>query len=124
MLSGILYGLNSIVWLAFAGLLGVLCIRTRSKGLIVMFATYVGFMIVGAIFQPFFQQYIDRWARGKVDNWLTESMTLGSFVMIFEMIKRFFYMSLNLIGLLLVYKEWRQGKFRQPEPEPVEESTS
>lgn len=114
MLSGILYGLNIIVWLVFVGLLGFLCIRTRSKGLIVLFATYVGFMIVEAIFQPFFQQYIDRWAGGKVDNWLTESMTLGSFLMIFEMIKRFFYMSLNLIGLFLVYKEWRQGKFNQP----------
>ena len=114
MLSGILYGLNISVWLAFAGLLLLLCIRTRSKGLIVMFATYVGFMIVGAIFQPFFQQYIDRWATGEINNWLTERMTLGSFLMIFEMIKRFFYMGLNLIGLLLVYKEWRQGKFNQP----------
>lgn len=114
MLTGILVTLTIIVQLAVMGLLLLLCIRTRSKGLIVMFVTYVGFMIVGVIFQPFFQQYIDRWAEGEVDNWLTERMTLGSFVMIFEMMKRFFYMSLNLIGLLLVYKEWRQRKFNQP----------
>ncbi len=114
MLTGVLVALTYIVYLAFVGLLLWLCIRTQSKGLIVLFATYVGFMVVGAIFQPFFQQYIDRWVGGEVNNWLTERMTLGTFLMIFEMIKRFFYMSLNLIGLILVYKEWRQGKFNQP----------
>ena len=124
MLTGILVTLTIIVQLAVMGLLLLLCIRTRSKGLIVMFGTYIGFMIVGAIFQPFFQQYIDQWAEGEVDNWLTERMTLGSFVAIFEMIKRFFYMNLNLIGLILVYKEWRHGKFGQSEPESIEESTS
>ena len=114
MLTNVLVALTIIVQLAVMGLLLLLCIRTRSKGLIVLFATYVGFMIVGTIFQPFIQQYIDRWAAGEINNWLTERMTLGSFLVIFEMIKRFFYMGLNLIGLILVYKEWRQGKFNQP----------
>lgn len=114
MLTNVLVTLTIILQLAVIGLLLLLCIRTRSKGLIVLFATYVGFMIVGAIFQPFFQQYIDQWAGGEIDNWLTERMTLGSFLMLFEMIKRFCYMSLNLIGLLLVYREWRQGQFNQP----------
>ena len=114
MLTGVLVALTYIVYLAFVGLLLWLCIRTQSKGLIVLFATYVGFMVVGAVFQPFFQQYIDRWVGGEVNNWLTERMTFGTFLMIFEMIKRFFYMSLNLIGLIFVYKEWRQGKFNQP----------
>lgn len=121
MLTGVLVALTYIVYLAFVGLLLLLCIRIRSKGLIILFATYVGFMVVGAIFQPFFQQYIDRWTGGEVNNWLTESMTLGSFLMIAELIKRFFYMSLNLIGLILVYKEWRQGKFHQPQSEHPQE---
>ena len=113
MLTNVLVVLTVIVNLAFVGLFLLFCIRTRSKGLIVLFVTYVGFMVVDAIFQPFFQQYIDRWVAGEVNHWLTGRMTLGSFLMVFEMIKRLFYMSLSLIGLLLVYKEWRQGKFNQ-----------
>ena len=90
MLTGVLVALTYIVYLAFVGLLLWLCIRTQSKGLIVLFATYVGFMVVGAIFQPFFQQYIDRWVGGEVNNWLTERMTLGTFLMIFVKCQRLF----------------------------------
>ena len=114
MLTDVLMALDFIVHLAFVGLLLLLCIRTRSKGLIVIFATCVGFTVIGAISEPLFQQYIDQWVGGEVNNWLTESMSIGSFLMISEMIKRCFYMGLNLIGLVFVYREWRHGKFNQP----------
>ena len=106
--------LTVIVHLAFVGLLFLLCIRTRSKGLIVILATCVGFWVIGVIFQPFFQQYIDQWAGNKVNSWLTESMSIGEFLILFSLIKRLFYGSLGLIGIVLIYKEWRQGKFNYP----------
>ena len=106
--------LTVIVHLALVGLLFLLCIRTRSKGLIVIFATCVGFWVIGVIFQPLFQQYIDQWVGGEVNNWLTESMSIGEFLILFSYIKHLFYGSLGLIGIVLIYKEWRLGKFSPP----------
>lgn len=60
MLSGILYGLNIIVWLAFAGLLGFLCFRTRSKGLILISAILLTSGIFDWGFEQVSQLYVDQ----------------------------------------------------------------
>ena len=121
-------GLTAVAHLAFVGLLLLLSIRTQSKGLLVLLLTYVSFTVINALPNTLFDQYIHRWVTDEMNNWLTENMSVGGFMVGFGLIERFFFYSLNLVGIFLTYKEWRLGKFRQPhtsEPNsaPVEMTT-
>ena len=117
----ILAGLNIVAQLALIGLLLFLGFRTRSKGVIFMSAILLGSGIFNSIFQHFYQPYIDQWVAGEISNWLTQSMTVGVFVLTIAYIKSFLYKSLLLLGVFLIYRDWRQGKFRLPQPEHREE---
>ncbi len=117
----IIAGLSIIAHVALIGLLLFLCFRTRSKGVIFLTALLLTSGIFSSIFQHFFDSYIDQWAAGEINNWLTQSMTMGEFVLTVAYIKSFLYKSLCLLGVFLIYREWRQGKFRFPQPEHREE---
>ena len=114
MLSGILYGLNIIVWLTFAGLLGVLCFRIRSKGLILISAV----LLTGGIFDWAFEQvsqlYVDRSMASKTSGEGTPDMRSGEFLLTLSLIQHLLYNCLCLLGGFFIFREWRQGKFRQP----------
>ena len=124
MLSGILYGLNISVWLAFAGLLGFLCFRTRSKGLILMSAILLAGGIFDWAFEQVSQLYVDQSIAGKMNGEGTQDMRVGEFLLTLSLIQHLLYNCLCLLGGFFIYREWRQGKFRQPEPEPTKEPTS
>ena len=110
----ILAGLDIIAHLVFAGLLLFLCFRMRSKGVIFISALLLTSGIFSAIFEHFYRPYINQWQGGEISNWLTQSMTLGEFILTVAYIESFLYKSLFVIGLFLIYREWRQGKFRYP----------
>ena len=117
MLSGILYGLNIIVWLAFAGLLGFLCFRTRSKGLILISAILLTSGIFDWGFEQVSQLYVDQSIASKMSGEGTQDMRVGEFLLTLSLIQHLLYNCLCLLGGFLIFREWRQGKFRQPEPE-------
>lgn len=122
MFINIIAGLSIVAELAFIGILLFCCYRTKSKGVILLSATLLlTSRIFNAIFSHFFNPYIDQWAAGEMSNWLTQSMTIGQFILTVSYIKSFLYKSLCVLGILLIYREWRQGKFRQPSPEHREE---
>ena len=121
MFVNIIAGLSILAHLALIGMLLFCCFRTRSKGVIFISALFLTSGIFSAIFRHFFDPYIDQWTAGEISNWLTQNMTVGVFVLTVAYIKSFLYKSLFLLGVFLIYTEWRQGKFRLPQPEHQEE---
>lgn len=117
----VIAGLSIGAHLVLVGLLLFLCFRTRSKGVILLSAILLTSGIFNSIFAHFFNPYIDQWAAGEMSNWLTQSMTIGQFILTVSYIQSFLYKSLLVLGIFLIYKEWRQGKFRLPQPEHREE---
>ncbi len=117
----IITGLSIVAHLALIGLLLFCCFRTKSKGVIFITLLLLTSGIFGSIFQHFYRPYIDQWQAGEISNWLTQSMTMGEFILAVAYIKSFLYRSLFVLGVFLIYREWRQGKFRLSQPERREE---
>ena len=114
-------GLSIVAHLALIGLLLFCCFRTRSKGVILLSALLLTSGIFGSIFKHFSDPYIDQWVAGEMSNWLTQSMTTGQFLLTVSIVKSFLYRSIFVLGVFLIYREWRQGKFRLSQPEHREE---
>lgn len=121
MLNGVLYGLTIIVWLALAGLLVFLCVRTRSKGLMLISAVLLTSMIFNSLFEQTLGSYMDRWIASEITSEGVASMNAGDFLTKVAMVKLLLYQCLCLLGGCLVYREWRQGKLRNPQPAHREE---
>ncbi|RKU15908.1 hypothetical protein C6503_13360 [Candidatus Poribacteria bacterium] len=117
----IIASLSIVAHLTLVGLLLFLCFRTRSKGVILISAILLTSGIFSSIFKHFSDPYMDQWIAGEISNWLTQSMTLGEFVLTVAYIKSFLYKSLFVLGVFLIYREWRQGKFHLPQPQHREE---
>lgn len=117
----IITGLSIVAHLALIGLLLFCCFRTRSMGVILLSALLLTSGIFGSIFKHFSDPYIDQWVAGEMSNWLTQSMTTGQFLLTVSFIKSFLYRSIFVLGVFLIYREWRQGKFRLSQPEHREE---
>ena len=112
--------LNLVVRLVLPGLLTLLYLRTRSKGLLVISATLFISRLFGASFNAVIGQYITGWSRGEVNNWLTQYMTVGEFSVIFYYMKTLLYDGSLLLGVFLVYRDWSSGKIHQRHHEPLE----
>ena len=121
MFNSVFYGLNTIVWLALAVLLVVLCFRTRSKGLILISAILLTNGMFNSIFEQVLGLYMDRWIASEIAGERVLNMNTGDFLMRVALVKSLLYSCLCLLGGFLVYREWRLGKFRNPQPEQVEE---
>ena len=121
MFNSVFYGLNIIVWLALAVLLVVLCLRTRSKGLILISAILLTSGMFNSIFEQVLGLYMDRWIASEITGERVQNMNIGDFLMSVALVKPLLYSCLCLLGGFLVYREWRLGKFRTPQPEQVEE---
>ena len=120
----IFVGLNIVAQLTIAGLLVFLCFRTRSKGLILISAVLLTSGLFGSIFRDIFNPYTDWWIGREVSNWLMQSINVGGFPLrMVDLIRPLLYKSLWLIGVFLIYKEWRLGKFRFPQSKRREELT-
>ena len=118
MFTGVLYGLTVIVWLALAALLVVVCVRTRSKGLILISAILLTSGLFNSIFEQVLDLYLDRWLASDIGIERMQNMNAGDFLMKVtvrvDLVKSLLYSCFCLLGGFLVYKEWRLGKFRKP----------
>ena len=110
----ILYGLNLAAHLALVGLLIFLCFRTKSKGLILISATLLMYEIFGLIFQQVVKSDWWRWEPGKMRGEGILNMSTLDLLLTVAMVHPLVYRCLCLLGVFLIYKEWRQGKFRYP----------
>ena len=110
----VLAGLNIAAHLALIGLLIFLCFRTKSKGLILISATLLTYEIFGLIFQQVVKSDWWRWKPGKMMNEGILGMSDVDLLLTVAMVNPLVYRCLCLLGVFLIYKEWRQGKFRYP----------
>lgn len=113
----VLGGLDLAAHLALIGLLVFLCFLTKSKGLILISATLLASDIFGLIFEQIVKADWWRWEPGKVMDEGILGMSGAEFILTAAMVQSLVYKGLCLLGVFLIYKEWRQGKFRNPQPE-------
>ena len=112
--------LNLVVLLLFAGLLTLLYLRTRSKGLLVITATLIISWLFGWIFSAAIGHYTNRWLMGEVNNWLTQRITIGEFTLILHYVKGLLRNGLLVLGIFLIYQEWSRGKIHWRPHKPSE----
>ena len=117
MLFGVLFSLDIIAKLTLAGLLVFLCFKTGSKGLILISVILLTSGVFDWVFERIINSYVDEWMTSKMSGEETRNMTPGDFVIRLTLIKQLVYDCLCLLGGFLVYRDWRQGKFRQPSAE-------
>ena len=127
MFANVLIGLIYISYVILAGFLVFLCLRTRSKGVIFITAVFIGFRLLNLIFDAalnaVLDTYIGQWDPGQDVRGvkLLERLDIAIIVAHVKSILFILYVNLYLLGAFLIYKEWRQGKFRHPSPEHIEE---
>ena len=110
--QGTLVATNLILRLALAGLLVLLCIRTRSKGLIVITAVLIFGSAFDFITRDIMESFLDQWSKGELNNWLTQNVTVGEFMTLYIYVTGIFYNGLLALGAFLIYREWRRGQIR------------
>ena len=112
---------TGIVYVEFAVLIGFLvflCFRTRSKGLILgtaglaLMEVKVLTWSVAMVCNLF---NIGQWEPG-LDIRAANLFQRLDIAIVTTGIEAVLCYGLCLLGAFLIYKEWRQGKFRQPEP--------
>ena len=116
----LMIGIAYVEFVVLMGFLVFLCFRTRSKGLIWVAAALALIkvkalnwivavfcnVVYGAAWEP------DLDIRGMK---LTQRLEISIITSGIEIVLCY---SLCLLGAFLIYKEWRQGKFRQPDLNP------
>ena len=118
----VLVGLNIVVQLAFVGLLLFLSLRLRSKGFMLIGVVLLGNGIFRWIYSRFLvPNMFDRWDTDIVIRWLGIEIGQAGFILTINLMSSLLFYSLCLLGGFLIYKEWRQGKFRLSQPEHREE---
>ena len=106
----ILLGLSMILTLAFPVLLVLLCIRIRSKGLIVITAVLIFGSTFDLLLREVMKPFLDQWSTG--ENWPTQNVTAGEFMTLYIYVTRIFSNGLLALGAFLIYREWSRGKIR------------
>ena len=66
--QGILVVTSVVLKLAFPVLLVLLCIRTRSKGLIIITAVLICRSTIGLIPELVMEPFLDQWSNGELNN--------------------------------------------------------
>ena len=127
MFVNVLIGLIYISYVVLAGFLVFLCFRTRSKGVIFITAVFIGFRFLSMIFDAALGAVLDvsmgQWEPGQDVRGVKLLQRLDIFIVV-EGVKSILYINLYLLGVFLIYKEWRQGKFSHPSPTHREELKS
>ena len=113
-------GISFILKLAFVVLLVLLCIRTRSRGLIIITAV----LILGATFdfisREVMTSFLDPWRPG--EGWVAPTGIAVQFMILYNYVTTILYNGLLALGAFLIYREWSRGKIRwnqQKSPEVV-----
>ena len=104
----VLLGVTLVLTLVFTGLLVLLCVRTRSKGLITITAVLVYPPTLGLIQSYILRLYIDQWAVGGLSRWIPP-MTIEEFSMLYKLVMRLLHDGLLVLGAFLLYRDWSNG---------------
>ena len=127
MFENVLISLIYISYVILAGFLVFLCFRTRSKGVIFITAVFIGFRFLSLIFDAalgaVLNAYTGQWEPSQDVRGVKLLQRLNIAIVV-EGVKSILYVNLYLLGVFLIYKEWQQGKFRQPAPEQQKELKS
>ncbi len=107
-MSYVLYGLDLAAHIVLIGLLVFLCFRTKSKGLILITVPVLMSQVLGWIFKQVIES--DWWA-DKTTGALPLNMGPAELLWTVTLGQSLLYKSLFFLGLFLIYREWRQGKF-------------
>lgn len=125
MFEKVFIGLTCISYVVLAGFLVFLCFRTRSKGVIFITALFIGITFLSWIFDAVLgavlNAYVGQWEPGLDVRGVKLFQRLDIFIRVSH-VTSLLDINLYLLGVFLIYKEWRQGKFRNPQPEHLEES--
>ena len=108
----ILLGLSMILTLAFPVLLILLCIRTCSKGLVIITAVLIFSSTFDLISRDIMKPFLGQWSIGELNNGLTQNITKGEFMTLYIYVTRIFYNGLLALGAFLIYREWSRGQIR------------
>jgi hypothetical protein len=120
MFENVLIGLTCISYVVLAGLLVFLSYRTRSKGVILITALFIGVTFLSWIFDAvlgaILNASIGQWEPGQDIRGVNLLSRLEIFIKVSH-VTSLLDINLYLLGVFLIYKEWRQGKLRPPAPE-------
>ena len=125
MFEKVLIGLTCISYVVLAGFLVFLSLRTRSKGLIFITVLFIGVTFLSWIFDAVLgavlNAYVGQWEPGQDVRGVKLFRRLDIFIRVSH-VTSLLDINLYLLGVFLIYKEWRLGKFRNRQLEHLEES--
>ena len=105
-------------WIGYVGFLALMvflvffCLRTRSKGLIVLATALMGVRFLKWLVHAVYNAYMGPWEPG-IDIRAVRLLQGLNLSIITSGIEVVLFYSLCLLGAFLVYKEWRNGKFNR-----------
>ena len=103
-------------WIGYVGFLALMvflvffCLRTRSRGLIVLATALIGVRFLRWLVHAVYNTYMGQWEPG-LDVRAVPLFRGLKLAIITGGIEVVLFYSLCLFGAFLVYKEWRNGKF-------------
>ena len=107
-------GIAYVELVVLIGFLVFLCFRTRSKGLIwVAAALALQAKVLSWVVAAVCNAYMGQW-EPNIDVRGVKLLRRLDIVIITSGIEVVLCYSLGLLGVFLIYKEWRQGKFNYP----------
>ena len=120
MFEKVLIGLTCISYVVLAGFLVFLCYRTRSKGVILITALFIGVTFLSWIFDEalgaVLNAYMGPWEPGQDVRGVKLLRALDIVIKV-NRVTSLLDINFYLLGVFLIYKEWQQGKFRNLQPE-------
>ena len=105
-------------WVGYVGFLALMvflvffCLRTRSKGLIVLATALIGVRFLSWLVLAVYNTYTWQWKPGMDVREVNLRPNL-KLAIVTSGIEIVLFYSLCLLGAVLVYKEWRKGKFNR-----------
>lgn len=118
MFEKVLIGLTCVSYVVLAGFLVFLSYRTRSKGVILITVLFIGVTFLSWIFDAVLgavlnAYYVEQWEPGLDVRGVQLFQQLDIAVRV-NYVTSLLDINLYLLGVFLIYKEWRQGKFNKP----------
>ena len=124
MFEKVLIGLTCISYVVLSGFLVFLCYRTRSKGVILITALFIGVTFLSWIFDEalgaVLNAYMGPWEPGQDVRGVKLLRALDIVIKV-NRVTSLLDINFYLLGVFLIYKEWQQGKFRNLQPEHPQE---
>ena len=113
-----LLGIGSILRLAFVALLVLLCIRIRSRGLIIITAVFILGSTFDFISREVMNSFIDPWRPG--EDWVAPNGIALQIAILYNYVTTILYNGLLALGAFLIYREWSSRNIRWNQQKSLE----